>query len=162
MLKSAPFIALSLFTVAALASAQEERASDRKMAEDLYAKCDAEIRSGNISAFLTHFSPGFYYVDANGKRTDFAQFKAELVGMVKAMKGMKEETRIKNVQLQNDELVVWVEMTFTYKVKHGTKWVTEAHKARSADSLARKNGSWVFTSSQELMTNEPWSFKTTR
>lgn len=149
---------LALFAIQAFA--QGEKAGLRKDVETFFAKFDANIGAGNLPGLFSMYSPAYYSVDTQGKRTAWAQWKAGVSQMSKMTKNAKSKIMVKNVQLQEGEVVAWIQQEFWYSVKEGNRWVTKKSTSRWAETLKPTDGGFRFISSQELMTNEPWTFKT--
>lgn len=151
----------SMLACVAFANAQDEMANARKMATSFFAQADMAINKGNTKAFYGMFAPGYYNVDTQGKQMSWSQFKSSISMFMKQAKDIHSTTEIKNVQLMSDEEVVWTEQVITYSVKSNGRWVKMKETSRWAENLKMVDGKWKFASSQQLMTNEPWSFKTT-
>jgi hypothetical protein len=151
---------LTILAVASIACAQEERPGARKEIEAFYAKGDAMVSSGHMAQYVTLFSPNFYFVDSDGRRQEFPTFRANLMSAARVWKELKLKTTVKNVQLQDGEITVWVEEMLSHKELRNGKWVPMTQTTRYADGLGRVGNGWRFVSSQQLFTNEPWSFKT--
>lgn len=151
---------LMLASVAAFG--QGEKPGLRKEMEAYYAKMDATIMKNDLKTFFAMFHPNYYVSDLDGKRMTFPEFKQMIGGMANnpGMKLVSHKSIIKNVQLQDTEAVVWLENQMAWKEKSGNGWVTKKLTTRWAENLMPSGSSWRFKSSQQLMTNEPWSFKT--
>ncbi|MCC7230027.1 MAG: nuclear transport factor 2 family protein [Fimbriimonadaceae bacterium] len=149
---------LALFAIQAFA--QGEKPGLRKDVEAFFAKFDANIASGNLAGLFSMYSPAYYSVDAQGKRTSWAQWKAGVSQITKVTKNAKSKISVKNVQLQEGEVVAWIQQEFWYASKEGDRWVAKKFTTRWAETLKPTDGSFRLISSQELMTNEPWTFKT--
>jgi hypothetical protein len=157
-----PLLAFTLFfSVCAVSHAQPERSDARQQAERHYAQMDAAINSGNMKAFLGMFLPSFYVTSKQGVRMDFRQFKEMVSSMQGSTRDVRSRTRVHNVQLQEQEVVVWIQQEMSWKTKQGRGWATQKSTSRWAETLVWSNGQWKFASSQELFVDEPWSFKTT-
>ncbi|CAN5432968.1 hypothetical protein BH11ARM1_BH11ARM1_15110 [soil metagenome] len=154
-------ICLSLVAACAAANAQNERDSTRKMAEDYFMKADMAINKGDVSGFLNMFAPSYYSVDTDGKRMEWSTFRSQVMGMMKSTKNVHSTIMIKNVQLMDNEIVVWTQQQLKYSVNQNGKWMPMVSTTRWAENLKKVDGKWKFASSQQLMTNEPWTFKTT-
>ncbi|MBC8063821.1 MAG: hypothetical protein H7Y17_03260, partial [Chlorobia bacterium] len=72
----------------------------------------------------------------------------------------KSWIRVKNVQFQDQEVVVWIQHEMVWKEKSGNGWVSKKSTTRWAENLKQTPQGWKIKSSQQLMTNEPWTFKT--
>lgn len=154
-------ILVSLTLVASFAHAQPERNDLRKQMEALFGKMDKAIAAKDAKAVFEHFDNSFVWIDQNGNRANLAKFRKDFTDWITAAEGMESKTRIKNVQLQNREAVVWTEQTLSWLEKGPDgKKVRKQATSRWAETLAWKNGAWKFTLSQELFQDEPWSFKT--
>ncbi len=140
------------------ALAQAERNRDRQMAEAFYAKADRLFSSGNLAAWYDIFSPDVYFADTQGKRMDLSQFKQMIASM--GWKYVQVTTTVRNVQLQNQEMAVWVERKMNYRVHLNSSWVPMTQTARYAETLVQSGAGWKITSCQQLVTDEPWTFKT--
>ncbi len=129
--------------------------------EAVFAKMDSAIAKQDMKTFFGMFVPGYYMVDKNGKNMTHAEFRANIEGMLKSTVSVKSKTRVYNVQLMDTEVVVWMqqEMSWVQKVNGANQ--TGRSTTRWAESLVRRDGAWKFKSSQELFTDEPWTFKTT-
>ena len=144
-----------------MAHAQDEMAIARKAATALFAQADSYVNKGKLSMFYAMFAPGYYSVDTQGSKMWMADFKAGMSGWMKSVKDFHATTEVKNVQLMSDEEVVWTERTVTFLMKMNGRWSKMKETTRWAENLKLVNGKWKFASSQQLITNEPWSFKTT-
>lgn len=153
-------LCLSLIACFGAANAQNEQENARKMATALFARADSLVNAGKYAAFLNMFAPGYYSVDLQGKRMTYGQLKHDVMGMSKMARSIHSTTTVKNVQLMNDEEVVWTEQKVQYSIKRNGRWVSMIETTRWAENLKMVDGQWKFASSQQLMTNEPWSFKT--
>jgi hypothetical protein len=142
------------------AFAQAERTQTRKEVEAFFAKFDSYINSGNLNGLFTMFDPGYYSVDTQGKRTYFPQWKAMVKSMTSSTKDVKSKITVKNVQLQDKEAVAWIQQQIWYKVNSGGRWMAKTETTRWAEQLKMTPSGWKSSSSQQLITNEPWSFKT--
>lgn len=149
-----------LMLASVVAFAQGEKPGLRKEMEAYYAKMDSIVMNGKLSTFFGLFHPNYYVSDLDGKRMNLAEFKQMIGGMASSMKIVSHKSTIKNVQLQDQEAVVWLQNEMVWKEPSGSKWVTKKVTTRWAENLVPSNGSWKLKSSQQLMTNEPWSFKT--
>ena len=154
-------LGISMLTCVAMAHAQDEMASARRATTALFAQADSYVNKGKLSKFYGMFAPGYYSVDTQGNKMWMSDFKAGMGGWMKSVKDIHAKTEIKNVQLMNDEEVVWTERVMTFKMKMNGRWTTMKETSRWAENLKMVNGKWMFASSQQLITNEPWSFKTT-
>lgn len=159
-MKSKVIVGLVLTLASVMALGQGEKPGLRKEMEAFYGKMDAIIVKGTVKEFFTLFDPSYYLVDTEGQRMSLAQFKQMVNGMAQGAKMVSYVSRIKNVQLQDQEAVVWIQNEMVWKEKSGNGWATKKSTTRWAENLIRKGNSWRFKSSQQLMTNEPWSFKT--
>lgn len=160
-MKTKVILGLVLSLTSAMALSQGEKPGLRKEMETFYEKLDNIVEKGTVQQFFTLFDPSYYLVDTQGKRMNFAQFKQMVNGMAQGAKIVKSESRIKNVQLQDQEAVVWIQNEMVWKERSGNGWATKKSTTRWAENLVRKGNTWRFKSSQQLMTDEPWSFKTT-
>ena len=151
-------VLLSLLAVQVFA--QGERPEVRKQVENFFAKFDAYIGAKDTKGLFTLFAPGYYSVDKQGKRTELAEWKKGVLGANKTTKDIKSHIQIKNVQLQDQEIVVWIQQKITYTSKQNGKWVTATSTSRWAETLKATDAGLKSVSSQELFTNEPWTFKT--
>lgn len=162
-MKARVFLALGLMLAAVSVFAQGERPGLRKEMEAFYMKWDKAVMGKSLDAVWAFYHKGYYMVDTDGKRSNYPEVKNMITQYAKAMKMVSSKTRIWNVQLQNAEAVVWVQAEMVWKEQAGAgKWVTKKSTTRWAENLVQggANG-WLFRSSQQLMTNEPWTFKTT-
>lgn len=159
-MKMKNLLILMIASLSVFAAAQGEKPGLRKEMEAYYAKVDTLIETGNMKGFWALFAPGYYMVDTDGKRMDMAGYKAMVNGMGASMKIVDSTIRVKNVQFQDKELVVWVQQEMTWKQQFEGRWKTMKSTTRWAENLVMVGGSWKFKSSQQLMTNEPWTFKT--
>jgi len=153
-------LCLGLLALAAISAAQPEQGNVRQQAEAFFSKIDAGINSGKTATLFQMFEKDYYNVDLEGRRMDLAGFKKAIMAWEKATRDMKSKTVVKNVQLQNQEAVVWTEQTMWWKAMRNGRWVQMKETSRWAEQLRWTDGGWKFSSSQQLMTNEPWSFKT--
>jgi hypothetical protein len=144
----------------AFANAQDEAANARRMATNFFERIDNAINKGKVDTYFTMLAPGYYTVDTEGHRMNVPQLKSMVAGMMRATRGVHSETVVKNVQLMDQEEVVWTEQTMTWSEKKGNGWVKMKETTRWAENLKMVGGAWRLASSQQLMTNEPWSFKT--
>lgn len=159
-MKSKIVVGLVLMIASVMALGQGEKPGLRKEMEAFYGKMDGYIVKDNIKAFFALFDSSYYLVDTEGRRMSLAEFKQMVQGMAHAAKMVSCVSRIKNVQLQDREAVVWIQTEMVWKEKSGNGWATKKSTTRWAENLVRSGNSWKFKSSQQLMTNEPWSFKT--
>ncbi len=143
-----------------VASAQPESDTARIQAEAIYARADAAINRGNFNAFFGMFAPDFHMVDLQGKKSNFGQFKSMLMQQVKSMRDIHVRTRVWNVQLQTQEMSVWVQEELSWRQMSNGRMVPMNYTSRYCDTLRNDGGKWLFTYSQSLPTNEPWTFKT--
>jgi len=152
--------ALALMSVAVFA--QGERPGLRKEMEAFYLKWDKAVMGTSLNNVWAFFHKGYYMVDTDGKRMNYPEFKNMITQYAKSMKMVSTRTRIWNVQLQNAEAVVWVQNEMVWKEPAGAgKWATKKSTTRWAENLVPGGPhGWLFRSSQQLMTNEPWTFKT--
>ncbi len=155
-------LGLLLVVSSMAAMAQNEKSGLRKEMETYYSKMDSMVMKAELNPFFALFDSNYYVSDLDGKRMNLAEFKQMIKGMVNnpGMKLVSHKSNIKNVQLQNQEAVVWIENVVTWKEKSGNGWATKKMTTRWAENLVSSSGSWKIKSSQQLMTNEPWSFKT--
>ena len=153
-------LCVPLVACVALAAAQSEENQNRKMAESFFAQLDASINKNKPTVFFSMLAPGYYNVDTDGHKMTYSQFKAGVMQMWSNAKDVTSTTTIKNVQLMNDEEVVWTQQVMTWKMRKGNGWVTMKETTRWAENLKMVDGKWKLASSQQLMTNEPWTFKT--
>jgi len=153
-------VALCLSAVSTFA--QSEETSLRKQMEAIFLKWDKVVMGDSLAAVWPFFHKGYYMVDTEGRRMNFPEFKQMVIQMAKSSKMVSTRTRIWNVQLQDQEAVVWVQNEMVWKEQAGGKWATKRATTRWAENLVRGGiHGWQFRSSQQLMTNEPWTFKTT-
>ncbi|HJP83168.1 MAG TPA: hypothetical protein VJ835_06635 [Fimbriimonadaceae bacterium] len=155
--------AVALVAAAISTFAQGENPALRRQMENIFAKMDQYVMTDNMPAMWAMFHPGYYSVDTEGKRMTLAQFKAMVNGYRRSSKMVNCKTRIWNVQLQDQEAVVWVQQEMTWKEPAGNgRWAVKKSTTRWAENLVHGGPlGWQFKSSQQLMTNEPWTFKTT-
>ncbi|HEY0867232.1 MAG TPA: nuclear transport factor 2 family protein [Fimbriimonas sp.] len=156
MKTTSSLLVLAVLSVSAISSAQSERSSDRAQAIALFHRADSLFNSGRYNAYFSLFTPGFYQVDADGNRIHKARFKAAAMSALDGVQNARMKNTIKNVQLTDNELMVWVEERLSYRTGRGPMVLT----SRYAYNLVRAPGGWAFASAQQLPTNEPWSFKT--
>jgi hypothetical protein len=159
-MKARLLIGLALSLISALAVSQGERPNLRKDLENYFAKVDTYIEKGNMPAFWALFHPGYYTVDTQGKRMELPAYKQMINGMAKGSKVVDSHIRVKNVQLQDQEAVAWIQHEMTWKEMENGRWVAKKSTTRWAENLVSSGSSWKFRSSQQLITNEPWTFKT--
>jgi hypothetical protein len=153
-------VALCMSAISAFA--QSEESNLRKQMETIFAKWDKVVMGDSVAAAWPFFHKGYYLVDTEGRRMNFPEFKQMVIQMSKSAKMVSSRTRIWNVQLQEQEAVVWVQNEMVWKEQAGGKWSTKKSTTRWAENLVRGGiHGWQFRSSQQLMTNEPWTFKTT-
>jgi ketosteroid isomerase-like protein len=154
-------ILLSLALVPSFDHAQPERNDLRKQMEALFGKLDKAVAAKDMKTLFAHFDGSFVWIDQNGNRADLAQFKKNISDWILAAEGIESKTRIKNVQLQTREAVVWTEQTLSWVAKGPDgKKTRMTSTTRWAETLAWKNGAWRITQSQELFQDEPWTFRT--
>jgi hypothetical protein len=160
-MKSRFLFVFALAAMAAASFAQGERPGLRKEMEAFYQKWDKAVMGKSLDDVWAFYHKGYYMVDTEGKRTNYPELKNMIIQYSKSMKMVSSRTRIWNVQLQNQEAVVWVQSEMVWKEPSGKGWVTKKETTRWGENLVQggKNG-WLFRSSQQLMTNEPWTFKT--
>lgn len=160
-MKSRFLFVFALAVMAVSAFAQSERPGLRKEMEAFYQKWDKAVMGKSLDNVWAFFHKGYYMVDTNGKRMNYPEYKNMIIQYSKSMKMVSSRTRIWNVQLQDQEAVVWVQSEMVWKEPSGKGWVTKKSTTRWGENLVPggKNG-WLFRSSQQLMTNEPWTFKT--
>jgi uncharacterized protein (TIGR02246 family) len=152
---------LLLSVMALTAFGQPENAELRRELRDFYAHQDRLIAAGRDEALLRTFHPEFVGVDTQGKRMTLDQFRAHMASMRRISTGVKAKSVLKHVRTQgSDEAVSWVEQTFTYKARQGSGWANRKQTARYSETFKRTPRGWVIIYSQQLPTNEPWSFKT--
>lgn len=140
--------------------AQGEKPGLRKEMEEYFAKVDRLIVAGNVNGYLALLAPEYYTADTEGKRMEKAAYRQMITGMAAASKVTKSWIRVKNVQYQDQEAVVWIQHEMTWKEKSGSGWVSKKSTTRWAENLKQTPQGWKIKSSQQLMTNEPWTFKT--
>lgn len=151
--------ALMAFSVACFAQAEDPAL--RKDLERFFARFDRMMAEGKNKQLFDLMAADYVNVDTQGKRMDKAQFKAAIMGMMGSVKDMHSKTLVKHVRGSGNEAVAWCEEVYTWKQKSGNGWTPMKMTSRWAESLRRTpSGGWVFFYSQELPTNEPWSFKT--
>jgi hypothetical protein len=153
-------LGLVLLAITAGAAAQNERPSARKEAEDMFHKMDWAVNSGHMAAYWSMFAPDYYTVDTEGHRMTLSQMKGMVAGYMKTGRHPHSVTTVKNVQLMDKEEVVWIEQKFSWEQNMNGHWMPMVQTTRWAENLKTVDGAWKFGSSQQLMTNEPWSFKT--
>lgn len=159
-MKARLVIGLALSLISALAVSQGERPNLRKELETWFGKVDTYIEKGNMTAFWSLFHPGYYTVDTQGKRMELPAYKQMINGMAQGSKVVDSNIRVKNVQLQDQEAVAWIQHELTWKENVNGKWLAKKSTTRWAENLVSSGGGWKFRSSQQLITNEPWTFKT--
>jgi hypothetical protein len=153
-------LGLALLAITASAAAQNERDSARKAAEAMFHKMDWAINTGHMASYWSMFAPGYYSVDTEGRLYTLSQVRAMVAGAMNSGRNAHSTTAVKNVQLMDKEEVVWIEQRFSWEQNMNGHWMPMVQTTRWAENLKMVNGAWKFGSSQQLMTNEPWSFKT--
>lgn len=151
---------LALTVISALSFSQGERPNLRKELEDWFSKVDTYIEKSNYNAYWALFHPGYYLVDTQGKRMELPAYKQLIKAMAANGQVIDSHYRVKNVQLQEQEAVAWVQHELTWKEKVNGRWVAKKSTTRWAENLVSAGSGWKFRSSQQLITNEPWTFKT--
>jgi hypothetical protein len=154
------YLCIGLIALSVIAAAQPEQNNVRKQAETFFANLDKAINAKDNAKVFSMFAKDYYNVDLEGKSMDLAQFKGAIAMWLKSSKDMTSKTLIKNVQLQAQEAVVWTQQTISWKEMRNGKWVGLVETTRWAEQLRWTDGGWKFSSSQQLPTNEPWTFKT--
>ncbi len=144
--------------VIASALAQAEDPALRKQMQALYASYDKMIAKGDVKGLIATLDPSFVAVDTEGKRTSYAEVKAQYQSIFDTYRDCKSVTSVKHVQSQGGEVTVWAEVVINFKAKQGNRWVAQKMTHRFAETLRPVNGVWKITYSQQLPMNEPWSF----
>lgn len=144
--------------LAVIAFSQAEDPALRKEMQALYGSYDRMIEKGDMKAFIATLDPSFAAVDADGKRSTYSQVKRQYEELLKGTRDRKGHTSVKHVQRQGNEVSVWAETSFTFKFQQRGKWVSMKETMRFVDTLKKSGSGWKITYSQELPTNEPWSF----
>lgn len=161
-MKARILLALVVMMASVTSFSQGENPALRKAMESFYLKYDKTVMGDSLGALWPFYHKGYYLVDTEGKRMSYPEFKQMITQYAGSMKMVSSRTRIWNVQLQNQEAVAWVQSEMVWKEPAGNgKWATKKMTTRWAENLVRGGAhGWQLRSSQQLMTNEPWTFKT--
>lgn len=160
-MKAKLFLSSVLVLLAISAIAQPEDPALRREVERFYMEMDKLASRGDCDAILATLHPNYVYTDAQGKRMDKAEVRVWLESMKANSRTDKVVTRVRNVRGNDDEVVAWVEMKTTFRMRQGNRWVPMTRTYRFAETHRRTpNGGWVTMMTQELPVDEKWSFKT--
>lgn len=145
-------MALCMFGLYLAASvlAQAEDGELRKEMEALYLKWDTLAQKGNIKGLLAMIHPSFVQIDEDGKRTNYAQLKKELVEIFKTIRDIKSNTIVHHVYGNQEECYAWVTTKASFKIKRGNKWESVSFTMHAAETLKRTPRGWQFILSQSL------------
>lgn len=146
-----------MLAAAAIAAAQAEDPALRRSVQAFYTQGDRLASAGDWKSVLGMYSPSFVMVDKQGAQTGYAEFKSHLHSM-EGTRDMKSITSVKQVQGNSQEAMAWIEMTWNFKLKQGTRWVAMKKTTRWTETLKSTGNGWKITYAQELPTNEPWNF----
>jgi ketosteroid isomerase-like protein len=136
--------------MATVAFAQAEEAGLRKEIQAVYAKFDKLVAARDSRGLMAMLDPSFIGTDADGKSIRYAETKQMVTTMLKSMRDPRSTITVQQVQRQGDEVVAYVTMKWSCKMKRGNKWVTESNTEKYAETLKKVNGTWRFFSSQAL------------
>jgi len=151
---------MALMATSISAFAQNENANTRQAAEAFFHKYDQMINKGDLNGYMGLLTKDYTSVDKQGKSMNKAELRAYISGMMPSSRNFHSVTTVKNVQLQSEEASVWVVNVMTMEQKVNGRWQKVKMTSRFCETLTRAEGPWKIKYSQELMTDEPWSFKT--
>src|SRR6185503_12490406 len=114
---------LFLLLIASLAFAQSENPTLRKEIQAVYTSFDKMVAAGDVKGICALLDPSFIATDLNGKTTNAAEAKKEMANMMKTIRDQKSQITVNQIQEQGGEVVAWVTMRASGKIKQGDKWV---------------------------------------
>jgi ketosteroid isomerase-like protein len=151
MKKPALFALMLLLTAfSRLAFAQAEDPQVRKEIQRHYAKWDKLVAEGDFKSLFAMLDPSFVGMDKNGRAANCAAAKKQIESMFKNVREPKSKIVVKQIQSQGSEVVAWVSMTASFKMKQGSSWKPMSFTSNFAETLKKIDGQWRFTASQEL------------
>ncbi|MGI8923137.1 MAG: nuclear transport factor 2 family protein [Fimbriimonadales bacterium] len=130
--------------------AQAENPQLRKEIEAVYAKWDALVAKGDLKGLIAMLDPSFVSTDTQGKVTNYEETKKFMASIFKTTKDARMKSTVNHIQAQSHEVVAWMTMKVSFKMKKGDKWVPTTFTGRFAETLKRIDGRWKFVASQEF------------
>jgi ketosteroid isomerase-like protein len=150
-MKAIRVVALAILGLCgAIAFAQGESPIVRKEIEAVYEKWDRLVAKQDLKSLLAMIDKSFVMTDAEGKTMNYADMKKQMSSMVGSVRDCKSQITVNQIQEQGNEVVAWVTMKSSFKMKDGSKWVPVSFTARVAETLRKINGEWKFVAAQEL------------
>jgi hypothetical protein len=134
----------------AMAFGQAEDPALRKEIQKFYGNYDKLVNEGNVPALLQLFDPSFTAIDREGRTSNWGQAKKQFTSLFKMFKDQKSKIVVDQIQAQGNEVVAWITMTVSFKMKAGNEWKPNRITAKFAETLKRSGASWKLTSSQML------------
>jgi ketosteroid isomerase-like protein len=143
-------LAVLLILGAGAALAQPENPALRKEIQEVYAMWDKFVAKKDVEGAIGMLHPTFISIDKNGRTTNYEQVTKTFRSMMGMFRDPKMKIVVDQIQEQGAEVVAWVSMSISFKMKQGDKWVPASHKAKFAETLKKFDGEWKFVASQEL------------
>jgi ketosteroid isomerase-like protein len=141
-------IAVALLgALAVSAVSQGEDPQIRREIQAVYAKWDKLVGEGNVKALMAMIDPSFVATDAEGNTMSYGEVRKMFEDMLKSLREPKSKITVNQIQQQGDEVVAWVTMKASAKMKQGDKWVPMAFTMKFAETFKRVNGQWKFIAS---------------
>lgn len=157
-LRTILLLVLSLASVSAFAQPEDSRL--RKEFQALYAEMDRAIDRQQASGILRYLDPSYVMVDDQGERWEYGTIREALTQGVQRFRKLTHKSSLKHVQRSGDEVITWVEVVLGMEEHRGNAWVPMKQTERLSETWKRTRSGWKKTYTQQLPTNEPWSFKT--
>lgn len=151
---------LGLMLASCLALSQPENPKLRKEVTARFHELTTLMNKEDMDGLRKMIAKEYVSVDLNGNRQNLAQAKEEWRQFFATFSDIKVKTDIKHVQGQGKEVVVWYEMSVSGKMKSSDELKPMAWSARFCETMRRSPSGLLFTYTQALPTNEPWSFNT--
>jgi ketosteroid isomerase-like protein len=147
------FHTITLFLVWCLplfALAQPESATLRKEIEATYAEFNRFVAKGDIKGVLNMLDKSFVQVDANGNVMTKDQLCKEMEAMMKTISSAKSKIVVNQIFDHGNEVVAWITMTMSFKMKQDGKWVPVSFTGQYAETLKKTPSGWKFIFTQEF------------
>ncbi len=129
----------------------------RREVERVYSAWDAYVEAGRVEELVKMIDPSFYAIDTEGNRTHYSEAVRMLKEMLSSagkpgskMKDLRSRIKVEAIYLQGDEVVAWVTLKASAKVKENGQWKVQTFEAKFAETLKKFGKTWRFVCSQML------------
>lgn len=120
------------------------------VAKNVYAKFARLMERGDVTGMSALLAPDYYAVGLDGKTVEKAQTVAMMKQMCPTFRDVDAKFIVTEAYRSGNEITAWVTMDVKAKVKAEGKWQPMAMKMRFVETMALRDGKWLFVQTHSL------------